>query len=175
MTSRWPVVFLDRDGVINRMRPDHVKVWKEFEILPGSVEAVARISSSGRRVIVLTNQSVIGLGLATEGTVECIHRRLRALVEEAGGRLDGFLVCPHTRDDGCDCRKPALGLFRKAERELGVDLGAAVMVGDQPSDVAAAEAAGCAVIVIDPAEAMAANGHPRVRTLAAAADLICAG
>ena len=168
------MVFLDRDGVINRMRPDHVKDWQELEILPGSLEAVARISASGRRVIVLTNQSVIGLGLASAAKVDGIHRRLQALVEDAGGRLDGFLVCPHTRDDGCDCRKPAPGLFRRAEGELGVDLAGAVMVGDQPTDVAAAEAAGCDVIVVDEAPSAAPNGHPRVRSLAEAADLICA-
>ena len=175
MAAKWPVVFLDRDGVINRMRTDYVKRWEEFEILPGTIEALARISASGRQVIVLTNQSAIGQGLVSAETVAEIHRRLGALVEAVGGRLDAFLICPHAKDEGCDCRKPAPGLFLRAGRELGVDLGRSVMVGDQPSDVAAAEAAGCAVIVVDPEGSVATNGHPRVRSLVEAAELICAG
>ena len=169
------MVFLDRDGVINRRRPDHVKAWEEFEVLPGSVEAIARLSASGRRVVVLTNQSVIGQGLVSLETVEAIHRRFAAEVEAAGGRLDAFLVCPHTRDDGCDCRKPRPGLFWRAGEELGVEVGAAVMVGDQPSDMAAADAAGCDAILVDPAHELEAGGHPRVRSLREAAELICAG
>ena len=173
MVSTWPVVFLDRDGVINRMRSDYVKSWEEFDILPGSIEAMARISRSGRAVIVLTNQSAIGQGLVSDATVAGIHRRLSALVEAAGGHIDAFFVCPHRRDQACDCRKPAPGLFLRASRELGVELTRAVMVGDQPSDVAAAESVGCAVIVVEN-EFKGSHPHPRVHSLREAADLICA-
>jgi D-glycero-D-manno-heptose 1,7-bisphosphate phosphatase len=172
--TRWPVVFLDRDGVINQMRADYVKRWEEFELLPGTIGAIARISASGRDVIVLTNQSAIGQGLVSAETVAGIHNRLAGLVEAAGGRIAGFLICPHRRDEGCDCRKPAPGLFIRAGRELGVNLGTAVMVGDQPSDIAAATAAGVDVIVVDSEPAAASDGHPRVRSLVEAADLICA-
>jgi D-glycero-D-manno-heptose 1,7-bisphosphate phosphatase len=157
------------------MRADYVKRWEEFEPLPGTIEAVARISSSGRDVIVITNQSAIGQGLVSAETVADIHNRLAGLVEAAGGRIAGFFVCPHRQDEGCECRKPAPGLFIRAGRELGLNLGTAVMVGDQPSDIAAATAAGVDIIVVNPEPAGASNGHPRVRSLVEAADLICAG
>jgi histidinol-phosphate phosphatase family protein len=173
MVDQWPVVFLDRDGVINRMRRDHVKSWSEFELLPGVIDAVARISASGRQVIVLTNQSAIGRGLVAEKTVAEIHARVTELVEAAGGRIAGFLVCPHSPEEGCDCRKPAPGLFYKARRELGVNLSQAVMVGDQPSDIEAARAAGCDAIRLDPDARSSGNGTPTVRSLQEAADLIC--
>jgi D-glycero-D-manno-heptose 1,7-bisphosphate phosphatase len=173
--SRWPVVFLDRDGVINRRRRDHVKRWEEFEVLPGAVDALARICGTGRDVIVVTNQSAIGRGLVAAETVDDIHGRFADLVEAAGGRIAGFLVCPHRPDEGCDCRKPAPGLFHQARRRLGVDLGNSVMVGDQPSDIEAAKAAGCDVIRVDPETIATVSDHPRVRSLAEAADLICAG
>jgi histidinol-phosphate phosphatase family protein len=144
-----PVVFVDRDGVINRMRQDYVKSWLEFEPLPGAIDAMARLSSSGRDVIVVTNQSAIGRGLVSLATVQEIHDRLSAMVEAAGGEIRAFLICPHTPADNCPCRKPAPGLLRRAHDELGVDLAEAVLIGDQPTDVEAAHAAGCGAILID--------------------------
>jgi histidinol-phosphate phosphatase family protein len=145
-----PVVFVDRDGVINRMRRDYVKSWLEFEPLPGAVEAMARMSSSGRDVLVVTNQSAIGRGLVSVATVQDIHDRLSTLVEEAGGEIRAFLVCPHTPADNCPCRKPAPGLLCRARDEMGIDLGEAILIGDQPTDIEAAHAAGCGAILVDP-------------------------
>jgi len=170
------VVLLDRDGVINRMRPDYVKRWEELELLPGAVEALARLSRAGCEVVVLTNQSAIGRGLTTRKQIDEIHRRLSAVVAQAGGRIQAFLLCPHTPVDGCACRKPAPGLLLRARDELGIDLARAVLVGDQLSDLEAARAAGCPAILVDPAGDRAAQaGLPRdawVRSLPEAADLI---
>ena len=171
-------VFVDRDGVINRMRPDYVKRWDEVELLPGAVDAIVRISRSGRQVVVLTNQSAIGQNLVSMSTVEGIHTRIARLVADRGGAIAAFLVCPHDRDDGCDCRKPAPGLFWRARDELGTDLGDAVMIGDQISDVQAARAAGVRAILIDADGAKAKLVGPQdcvvVADLAAAAETVCA-
>jgi D-glycero-D-manno-heptose 1,7-bisphosphate phosphatase len=140
---------MDRDGIINRMRPDYVKSWNEFELMPGALDAVARLSAAGHHVVILTNQSAIGRGLVSMEIVDEIHRRLADLIAQRGGSVRAFLVCPHTPDDGCDCRKPRPGLLRRARDELGVDLAGAVMIGDQLSDVEAARAAGCAAILVD--------------------------
>lgn len=144
------MVLLDRDGVINRMRPDHVKSWEELELLPGAVEALARLTRAGCRLVVLTNQSAIGRGLITREQVDQIHDRLDAVVARAGGRIDAYLLCPHTPLDGCACRKPAPGLLLRARDELGIDLTRAVLIGDQLSDLDAARAAGCRAILVDP-------------------------
>jgi histidinol-phosphate phosphatase family protein len=176
---RQPVVFVDRDGVINRMRQDYVKSWLEFEPLPGAIDALARISSSGHDVIVVTNQSAIGRGLISLATVQEIHDRLSAMVEAVGGEIRRFLICPHAPADKCACRKPAPGLLCRARDELGVDLADAVLIGDQPTDVEAAHAAGCGAILIDPTGEFV--GHYDVvdcrvaMSLCEAADLVLAG
>jgi histidinol-phosphate phosphatase family protein len=175
--SRYQTVLLDRDGVINRMRTDYVKSWDEFELLPSALDAIACLGRGGRDVVVLTNQSAIGQQLVSRETVDEIHSRLAALVADHGGRIRAFLVCPHTRDDGCVCRKPAPGLLWRARDELGVALDSAVMVGDQVSDVMAAWAAGCESILVDPsgheAASLPVGRWAVVESLAAAADLIC--
>ena len=171
-----PFVFVDRDGVINRMRTDYVRRWEEFEILPGALDAIARVSRSGREVIVLTNQSAISRQLVSRDVVDQIHDRLAKLVAARGGRIRAFLVCPHGPDDGCDCRKPLPGLFFRARDELGIDLAEAVMIGDQTSDLQAANAAGCDAILVDAAAVGAGNlenGFARVKNLVEAAQLIC--
>lgn len=174
-SSKSSVVLLDRDGIINRMRPDYVKRWEEVEIIPGSLDTLARLSRRGCELIVLTNQSAIGRGLVTRETVDEIHDRMASLIEGRGGKIRDFLVCPHTPADGCDCRKPAPGLLLRARDELGVDLTDAVMVGDQLSDIEAARAAGCRAILIDPAGDTArgpGDAWMLVRSLSEAADLI---
>jgi D-glycero-D-manno-heptose 1,7-bisphosphate phosphatase len=147
------------------MRPDYVRRWEDLEILPGVLQALARLTAAGLELIVLTNQSAIGRGLVTHETVDGINRRLAQVIEASGGRITAFLVCPHAPADGCGCRKPAPGLLWRARDELAVDLERAILVGDQPSDIEAARAAGCRAILIDP------NGP---RSLAEAADLILA-
>lgn len=170
-------VFLDRDGTLNSRRDDYVKSWEEFVLLPGAVEAVVRLSKSGRDVIVITNQSAIAQGLVTADTVDDIHEHFANLVAAEGGRVRAFLVCPHGRDEGCNCRKPAPGLLIRAREELGVNLGESVVVGDQISDIQAALAAGCsAMLVEDDCDFKRHVGELPcvvVPSLSEAVDLIC--
>jgi D-glycero-D-manno-heptose 1,7-bisphosphate phosphatase len=173
------VVLVDRDGVINRMRPDYVKTWQELELLPGAIESLVRLERAGCEVVVLTNQSAIGRGLASREDVDEIHRRLSALVREAGGRIAAFLLCPHAPLDGCDCRKPAPGLLLRARDEFGFDLSRAVLVGDQMSDLDAARAAGCAAILVDPdgdkVSPLRPHGYVVASSLREAVDIILKG
>ena len=141
-------VFLDRDGVINRNRPDHVKSWNEFEFLPGALEALKRLAGLGWPVVVVTNQAAIGRGLVDQSEVEEIHRRMVDEVRLFGGRIDAVLYCPHRPDEGCECRKPKLGLLIEASRLLHLDLAASILVGDAESDLLAARAAGCRPVMV---------------------------
>jgi histidinol-phosphate phosphatase family protein len=143
-----PAVLIDRDGVIVKNRTDYVKSRIEMEILPGALESIAALSRSGHRVFVVTNQSAIGRGLTTSAEVESIHRQLAFEASSVGGNIEAFLVCPHTPEDGCACRKPAPGLFYQARDRYGVDLESAVMIGDWETDVLAARAAGCTSILV---------------------------
>jgi D-glycero-D-manno-heptose 1,7-bisphosphate phosphatase len=148
MPERSGAVLLDRDGVINRRLPGHVRTWAEFEFLPGSLEALRRLRLAGERVVVLTNQSAVGRGLIAADQLDEIHRQMCVSVDAAGGHIEAVLTCVHAPADGCACRKPAPGLFLRAADELHVDLGASVMIGDASTDVEAAGAAGCAAVWI---------------------------
>lgn len=135
-------VFLDRDGVINRKAPEgeYVRDWKSFEILPGVEAALRALNRSGRRVIVLTNQRGIGLGLYTCADVEALHERLRQHLAAHRARIDAFYYCPHDRNQ-CNCRKPAPGLFYQAFRDFPDALPQnSVVIGDSISDIEAARA-----------------------------------
>lgn len=147
-----PAIFLDRDGVINRNRPDYVKSWAEFEFLPGVLEALRRLAATPYSIAIASNQPAIGRGLVTRETVDEIHRRMMEAIREAGGRLDAIYYCPHCADDGCDCRKPRPGLLLRAAEELNVDLAASWFIGDSLRDVEAALAAGAQPILVRTAD-----------------------
>jgi len=164
-------VFVDRDGVLLRDRPDYVKSWAEVEIVPGAFAALARLRAAGARVLVATNQSAVGRGIVSREAVDDIHARLARIALAHGARIDGFLVCPHRPDEGCACRKPKPGLLLQAQRERGLDLSTAYMVGDQASDALTGIAAGCTAILLG-------DGAPvvspcwRAQRLSDAVDLI---
>jgi histidinol-phosphate phosphatase family protein len=143
-----PAILIDRDGVIVKNRTDYVKSRLEMEILPGALDAIAALTQSGHRVFIVTNQSAIGRGLTTLAEVDSMHRQLAFEASSVGGAIDGFLVCPHAPEDNCDCRKPTPGLLHQARDRYGVDLETAVMIGDWETDVQAAQAAGCASILV---------------------------
>jgi D-sedoheptulose 7-phosphate isomerase len=141
-------VFVDRDGVINANRNGHVRSWEDFEVLPGALDALALLAGSGRRVFVVTNQSMVGRGLASRDALLQVHTRLAELVSENGGSIEAALTCPHVPDDACGCRKPEPGMLLGAADRFGVALDESVMIGDHFSDLEAAERAGCASILV---------------------------
>ncbi len=135
-------IFLDRDGVIIENRDAYVRSWADVEFLPGSFEALARLSASLYKIIVVTNQSAVGRNIISIQTAEDINRRVIAEIEKHGGRIDGVFMCPHAPDAGCTCRKPQPGLLLQAAAALGIDLSTSIMVGDAVSDLAAGQSAG---------------------------------
>jgi D-glycero-D-manno-heptose 1,7-bisphosphate phosphatase len=148
MTPLHRAIFLDRDGVINVNRPDHIKAWDEFVFLPRALEALRRLAASEFVIVVTTNQSVIARGLASEATVQEIHARMIEAIVRAGGRIDAVYYCPHRPDDQCDCRKPKPGMYHRAARELGIALTRSIVIGDAFADVAAAHAIGARPILV---------------------------
>jgi len=156
------VVFLDRDGVINRDSPAYIKTWDEFEFLPGSLEAMALLTRNGFTLIVITNQSIIGRGMADMRTLSHTHRQMSETVAANGGRIRDIFFCPHHPEDGCDCRKPAPGLIFKARDTYNIDLANAVMVGDSAKDIECARNAGCGASVL----VKTGNGLSAMETLA---------
>src|SRR5437773_6081341 len=143
-----PAVFLDRDGVINRRRPDHVKSWEEFEFLPGVLSALAAWRAMDTRVIVITNQSAVGRGVLSDEGLRRIHTQMMVTIRAAGGHVEEVYACPDAPAQGSASRKPAPTLFHRASADLGIRLSDSIMVGDSPTDVDAARAAGCRPILI---------------------------
>ena len=141
-------VFLDRDGVINRIREDFVKDWSEFTLLPGVITAIARLHQAGFRTVIVTNQRAIAAGVLTREGLAAIHRRLSQLVGRAGGLLEEFYYCPHAADAGCDCRKPNPGMLDQAAENKPVDWRASYIVGDMDKDVQAGRARGLTTIKV---------------------------
>lgn len=143
-----PVLFLDRDGVINADSRHFIKSVAEWQPLPGSLEAIARLSQAGYRIVVITNQSGIARGLFDEQSLAEIHEAMTREIAGAGGQLAGIYSCPHAPEAGCPCRKPRPGLIERACRELGIDARGVPLVGDRWSDVLAARRAGCRPILV---------------------------
>lgn len=136
-------LFLDRDGVINRERGMHTWQLEEFEILPGVAEAVRAARAAGLLVVVITNQSGIGLGLYGHADVERVHAYLHRQLAREGAQLDAVYYCPHHPEQGrCLCRKPGSLLLERAIARFGIDASRSLMVGDRQRDVDASNAAG---------------------------------
>ena len=140
MTRR--LVVLDRDGVINEERLDYIRSPDEWQPLPGSLAAIARLCHAGLAVAVATNQSGVGRGLMSRSDLDSVHRKMREKVREAGGELSGVFFCPHAPGEGCRCRKPLPGLLEQIEAALGLPVAGSYMVGDSLTDLQAAAAAG---------------------------------
>jgi len=151
-----PAVFLDRDGVliedIHLLTKPH-----QVRLMEGAAQAVRILHGAGYRLIVVSNQTVIARGLATEEDVEAVHRQIQQLlVTEVGQGIDAFYFCPHHPNAtlvqyrmACECRKPRPGLLRMAATEHQIDLSRSYMVGDRITDIIAGYRAGCKTILVE--------------------------
>ncbi|HEU0230108.1 MAG TPA: D-glycero-beta-D-manno-heptose 1,7-bisphosphate 7-phosphatase [Burkholderiaceae bacterium] len=137
------LAILDRDGVINQDSDAFIKSPDEWIPVPGSLEAIARLSRAGWHVVIASNQSGIARGLFTMATLTAIHAKMRRELAKAGGAIDALFVCPHGPDDDCACRKPRPGMFRDIARRYDIALETVPAVGDSLRDLQAASQAGC--------------------------------
>lgn len=144
------VIFLDRDGVINRKPPqaDYIKTWDEFKFLPESAEAIKILNTLGYKIYVISNQPGIARGMMTEKDLKIIHKKMRKELKKLGAKIDGIYYCPHGWNDGCDCRKPKPGLLYKASRDHFIDLTKTIFIGDDDRDKGAGDIAGCKTILV---------------------------
>lgn len=141
-------VLLDRDGVINADQDGYVTSWDQFCLLPGTLEGLHQLTAARYKLAVVTNQAVVGRGLASAAEVEELNARMVSALAEGGARIDAVLYCPHAPEEGCACRKPEPGLLIEAGRRLGVSPADTCVIGDWVDDIAAARAADCAVPIL---------------------------
>jgi len=170
-----PAVFLDRDGTLN-IDTGWIDRPERLTLTAGAGAAVRRINKAGVFAVVVTTQPVVARGDCSEATLDTIHARLETLLGHERAYLDTILFCPHHPDGGfagerpdlkigCDCRKPAPGLVRRAAATLPIDLIASCVIGDTARDVGLARNAGIPSVLV------ATNGtRDRDPALAAEAD-----
>jgi D-glycero-D-manno-heptose 1,7-bisphosphate phosphatase len=142
------LVILDRDGVINYDSPNYIKSPAEWEAIPGSLEAIARLNQANHQVVVASNQSGVARGYYSLITLEVIHQKLRDELSIVGGHIDAIFFCPHSPDDQCACRKPKPGLFQQIAQAFPDGFSQAVTIGDSLRDIQAAQAAGCSAWLV---------------------------
>jgi len=152
--NKMPAVFLDRDGTLIR-DVGYLDRREQVEILPRVPQAMRLLRRRGFLLVVVTNQSAVARGRLTEEELDRIHDDLNARLTQEGARLDGIYYCPHHPTEGsgrytvaCDCRKPNPGLVRRAAADLGLDLSASYMVGDQQIDMELADRVGAKGVLI---------------------------
>ena len=142
------LAILDRDGVINYDSDFYIKSPAEWQPIPGSIDAIARLNQNGFRVAVATNQSGIGRGLFDMATLNAINDKMMEMVFRHGGRIDALFFCPHTALEECNCRKPRTGMFEEIGARFHTDLKGLPVVGDSLKDLQAAEAVGAQPILV---------------------------
>jgi D-glycero-D-manno-heptose 1,7-bisphosphate phosphatase len=150
-SSDLSTVFLDRDGVLNEKMPEgcYVTRWEDFHPLPGVPGAIRQLNLAGLRVIVVSNQRGVSLGLYSVADVAAIHARFQQLLAENGAYVDAFYFCPHAKHS-CTCRKPLSGLFDQAKAEFPAIAPAnSVMIGDSRSDIEFGHRLGMKTVFID--------------------------
>ncbi|SDW94682.1 D-glycero-beta-D-manno-heptose 1,7-bisphosphate 7-phosphatase [Nitrosomonas communis] len=132
------LIILDSNGVINEASQTFITSLDEWKPIPGSLEAISRLTQAGYRVIIATNQSGIGRGLLDMTTFNAINDKMFKAVHHAGGRIDALFFCPHTEQDKCHCRKPEIGMFQEIMQRYSNDLKGVPAVGDSLRDLQAA-------------------------------------
>ncbi|MDQ1314415.1 MAG: D-glycero-D-manno-heptose 1,7-bisphosphate phosphatase [Pseudomonadota bacterium] len=142
------LIILDRDGVINFGSDQFIKSPDEWKPIPGSLEAIARLTRDGWRVVVATNQSGLARGLFEMATLNAIHAKMHKAVAQAGGRIEAVFYCPHAADMDCGCRKPKAGLFDEIAARYGRDLKDVPAVGDSLRDLQAAASVGALTFLV---------------------------
>ena len=140
-------IFIDRDGTLNVER-NYLSRPEDLELIPGAGESLALARAAGWTIVVITNQSGIGRGYFDESTLDFIHGHLLGLLAAESSGVDAIYHCPHIPSDSCTCRKPEPGMLQQAATDLGIDLSASWMIGDNVSDIGAGIAAGCRTILV---------------------------
>ena len=163
----------DRDGVVNEKMPEgqYVTCREEFHLLPGVAEAISCLNGMGIRVILVSNQRGIALGLYSAAEVDSMHAWLQAVLEKQSARLDGIYYCPHDKGE-CNCRKPMPGMFEEAVRDFpDIDAYSSMIIGDSLSDIEFGRGLGMLCVLIEGDPARRKPGTEKARGLA---DFTCA-
>jgi len=147
------VIFIDRDGVINKdpggwTEHSYVTRPEDFIFLPGSKEAVTRLTEAGYEIIIISNQAGINKGYFTLDDLKRINDKMLREITLSGGKIRSAHYCPHAKEEKCGCRKPKTGLFKEAVEGLHLDFSGTFFIGDGSADIEAGKSLGCKTILV---------------------------
>src|SRR5450631_3336914 len=134
MAEPAPCTFLDRDGTLIADR-NYLSDPARAVLLPGVVEGLKALMNQGFRLIVISNQSVIGRGYFTEADAHSVNVRVDAMLRQQGVEIAAWYICPHAPDQACRCRKPLPGMIDRACEDFKIDLSHSIMIGDKDVDL----------------------------------------
>lgn len=165
--NKRKAIFIDRDGVINEW-VDYLSSKEDFKVYPFAHEAIKKINNSEYLTIIITNQPALGMGLMTHENLGHIHNILETELGRSGIKLDGLYYCPHHPEKGaapefkivCDCRKPSIGMIKRAVKDFNIDLSRSFFIGDSTTDAKTAENAGVAFVGVETGLGMKDGKYP---------------
>ena len=142
-------VFLDRDGVINKVYikdglPESPNSLNELKIIPGVRESIIKLKKLNFICLMVTNQPNVSRKKIDKNSVIQMNNFLKNEIS-----LDDIFVCYHDDSDNCNCRKPKPGLLLQAGKKWDVDFKKSFMIGDRWRDIQAGEKVGCKTIFLD--------------------------
>ena len=158
LKNKQKVVFLDRDGVINK-EVDLLHKPEQLKLISGVEKAIKQLNNSDYLVVIVTNQPVVARGLCTEEDIREIHKKLEILLGKQGAFIDRIYYCPHHPDKGypkenkkykikCRCRKPKVGMLLQAEKDLNISKKDSFMIGDTTTDIQTGKNYGIRTILV---------------------------
>jgi len=147
------IIFLDRDGVINKYPGDtrYVASWQEFCFLPNTKAAVRKLTESQYKIFIISNQAGVAKGIYSKEVLDEITSKMLKELDDSGGKGCGVYYCIHRDEDNCSCRKPKAGLLEKAVKEYNIPkdiLNNSFFVGDSIRDIQTGKSAGCRTILV---------------------------
>jgi len=165
-------VFLDRDGVVNKVilrdgKPYSPRTLEEFIFNDGIREAVSRLKGRGFKILVVSNQPDVARGEITQSVLDLMTQRIRGEIS-----VDGIYICPHDDHHRCLCRKPKPGMLFQAMWEWDINLKSSFLIGDTWKDMEAGMAAGCKTILLDAPYNQDIQCDFRAKSLSEAIDFI---
>lgn len=136
------LLILGRDGVINESHADGVSSPEQFQPIPGSLEAIGRLTRAGYVIVLITYQPGVARGDFSLDMLNRIHVMMIDRLREYGGQIEAIFLCTHAESEQCACRRPASGLLEEIAQRFNTQLAAVFAVGDGFEDVMAAQKVG---------------------------------
>jgi len=149
------IIFLDRDGVINKYPGDfeYVKSWEEFHFLPKVKPALKELSNKGFKIFIISNQAGVSKGIYSQESLNQITQNMLKELARNNINITDVYYCIHRQEDNCSCRKPKTGLIDIAVAKIKkegarIDLSKSYLIGDTSRDIETGRAAGLKTILV---------------------------